>query len=501
VSSTTRAEALAGRTPLLLFLALFLPYAYFLPRWADWSQNARFALVQAIVEEHSFAIDRYYEQTGDYSVYRGHYYSGKAPGLSFLGAPVYALFRAVAALVPVSDWAYMATLQPEGSGLLEDKVEHAAALYLVTFFTVSLPSALLWLLAYAFLSNVGMPRRLGLAVVLACGLGTLAFPYSTVFYSHQTAAFLLFLSFYLMFLVKHRGWWPGYLWAVGGLLGLAVVTDFPSLLAAGLLVGYGATFLPAHALLPRVLGGALPMALLLGFYNYVCFDSPFASAYSYLALFPGQVTHGILGFGLPTWSAFWGITFSPYRGILFSTPFLLLMLPGGWIAWRSGRWRAEVVLALGVVAAYVALISSYYDWSGGFAVAGPRHLIPIIPFAALPVSFGLQAAWRIVAGRLFVVTTVAWSLAAAFIQTAAGQAFAPTTLANPLGEFFLPRLLEGDINRNLGMALGLMRGYSLLPIMLVATLIAAALWINEPRFSDQQVQQPRARACSARRRC
>jgi hypothetical protein len=51
------------------------------------------------------------------------------------------------------------------------------------------------------------------------------------------------------------------------------------------------------------------------------------------------------------------------------------------------------------------------------------------------------------------------------------------------------------------MALGLMRGYSLLPIMLVASLIAAALWINEPRFKDQQVQQPRGRACSARHRC
>jgi hypothetical protein len=78
---------------LILFLTLLVCYAYFFPRWAEWNQNSRMDLTLAIVDQGRFAIDDYYENTGDYAVYGDHIYTDKAPGTSFLGVPAYAAFR------------------------------------------------------------------------------------------------------------------------------------------------------------------------------------------------------------------------------------------------------------------------------------------------------------------------------------------------------------------------------------------------------------------------
>jgi hypothetical protein len=351
-------------------------------------------------------------------------------------------------------------------------------LYSVTFFTVSLPSAALWLLVYCLLCDLGTPRRIGLTVSLACGLGTLAFPYATVFYSHQTAAFLLFSTFYLLFQIKQRRVSQRWLWFSGALLGLAVFTDFPSLLPTAILLGYACTCVPRRTMLWPIIAGALPFAAVLGLYNDLCFGSPLASSYRYLALFPEQSRYGLLGFSLPNWTAFWGITFSPYRGLFFSSPFLLLAMPGTWLAWRARVWRAEVVLAAVVMAAYLVLISSYYDWKGGFAVAGPRNLIPLLPFAALPVARAIATAWRVAYWRPIIVASLAWSCLAIFIQTASAQAFAPISIPNPLFDFFLPAFLGGDINRNVGMALHLGGWSSLAPFVTLLLAMSVALWLQ-----------------------
>ena len=474
-------------TSLGVFLLFLISYAYFLPRWADWNENSHFALVQSAVEEHRFSIDDYYHSTGDYAIYGGHQYTDKAPGLSFLAVPFFAGFRAVETRLPASIWtrlagsnsAFVQTLRANGSGLLVDKIQYAAGLYVVTFFAVSLPSALLWLLVYSFLGDVGVPEKTRLAATLLAGLGTLALPYANVFYNHMTAAFLVFAAFYLLFRIKHRRLSVDYLWGVGAILGLAVLTDFPSIVPTGILLLYAASFLPRRVLLARIIGGALPFAIGLGYYNLVCFGSPFTSSYRYLALFPDQRNYGFLGFSWPTWTAFWGITFSPFRGLFFSSPFLLAALPGAWLAWRDRRWRAEILVASAVIVAYLGLISCYYDWKGGFAVAAPRNLITTLPFLAILAAWGIDAAWRSASWRIPFLLGAIWSVLATFVVTSGGQDFAPITIPDPLFQFFLPRFLTGDVNRNLGMILHLPRWYSLLPLVVLIVAFTFILWPKE----------------------
>ena len=75
-----------------VFALLLFSFAYFYQA-GGWNENTRFDLVRAIVDDHTLAIDRYHENTGDKASYGGHYYSDKAPGLSLFTVPLYAVVR------------------------------------------------------------------------------------------------------------------------------------------------------------------------------------------------------------------------------------------------------------------------------------------------------------------------------------------------------------------------------------------------------------------------
>jgi hypothetical protein len=95
-----------------------------------------------------------------------------------------------------------------------------------------------------------------------------------------------------------------------------------------------------------------------------------------------------LGFNAPTFQAFWGLVFSTYRGVLFYTPILILML---WYFFKLGyqnsykniKNKMTLVNAgiksylLMTIIAYLILYSCYYQWPGGWAF-GPRYLIPMV---------------------------------------------------------------------------------------------------------------------------
>ena len=59
-------------------------------------QNSVIDLTTAIVEGRTCTIDPYHQNTPDAAFRDGHYYSGMAPGASFLAVPIY--FAAKAAL-------------------------------------------------------------------------------------------------------------------------------------------------------------------------------------------------------------------------------------------------------------------------------------------------------------------------------------------------------------------------------------------------------------------
>jgi hypothetical protein len=482
-----------------LFLLLIIAYAYFLPRVADWNGNSRFDLTLAIVEEQRLAIDSFFENTGDYARYGGHIYTDKAPGLSFLAVAPYAACRwaagsealrsalrhsgigpaAASALRKAGARRKQTALarrlqsseQREPAGPPRDgpwegpagwRLYFATALYVCTLAVVALPCALAGLALYRLLLGFDVGARAALLATLGYGLGSAAFPYATAFYGQAVAAGLLLAAWERLHALRRgvagQAWWLG----VGALLGLAVLVELAAALPAFWLALYGLGAARARGL-ALLAAGALPAALALAAYNAACFGSPFATGYRFLGRFPEISSYGVTGFGAPRLDALYGLTLSPFRGLFVYSPFLLLALPG----WRELRraHAAESRLCLVAFVAQLLLISGWHDWKGGAAL-GPRNLLVALPFLLVPAAAFLQASWREPPRRAIGVALVALSCLVTVAATVSAGDFPPPSYANPLRDYYLPRLLAGELTPNLGMLAGLRGSASLIGLVI-----------------------------------
>jgi hypothetical protein len=465
-----------------LCVLLLLCYTYVFPRWADPNQNSRLDMVVAVVDDGTFWIDDYVENTVDYAKVGEHYYSDKAPGVAFVGIPVYVVVKGFLGL-PIMDGllgrladneAFKATLRVGGTGLLEQKVRLAIAQVALTLVASALPTAIMGALMYCLLVRFTARPWPRILVVLGYGALTPAFAYAGAFYGHQLSAVCLFAAFYLVFMGA-QSLSPWSLLAVGFLLGYSIFTEYPSVLVAGILFLYIFYRIADKRRIGWVvLAGALVVAGWMA-YNTVVFGSPLELGYSHSELWVEQHHTGLMSLTWPHWEAIWGITFSPFRGLFVLSPLLLLAVPGFVLWYRSGEYRPEWWVALASVLATSLFNSSSIMWWGGYAI-GPRYLLPMLPFMALPMVFVFRE-WgnRTWMGALTAVLS-AWSLIATWGLTLAEQAFPSDTLRNPLLEHAWPNWQVGNIARNLGMFLHLPGAISLLPLLVGVTALLAALW-------------------------
>ena len=501
-----------------VFLLAFLAYAYFMPRWADWNIDSRIDLVHAIVDHQTLQIDRYHWNTWDKAVSGGHYYSDKAPGTAVLGAMVYGAFKlvrsqpvlgdAIRGLEGNSAWGVAISLGrtntqlspapagrilggcqraglqgnvqyiPWGNRLVRPERAWALSKYVITVGGVALISALVVAFFFWFLGVfvVSLPARWILTMLYA--FATAAFPYSTVFYSHQLAAGFLFVAFALLFLRQRGsvGSWASP--AAGFLLGFALFTEYTVALIVIALGLYAIWILRTNwrELGAVCLAGAVPVAGLLG-YNYACFGGPLDTGYSHDYCWSAAQAAGYAGFTYPHLSALMDLTFTSYRGLFFMSPFLLLCVPGTLLMWRAG-FRLEAVLCTAVSILFILAISAYWGWNGG-QVEGPRYLVPIIPFLALPLVFYLDRLRAFSVGRALVLATGVWSVFAVWSELLGGLLFPSSWLTNPIFQYSLPALARNEIAPNAGLFFGLSGWQSLLP--LIAGLLLLALWPARPR--------------------
>ncbi len=443
------------RTELFLFLACWLSFAWF-HQGGGWNQNARFAEVRAIVEQGRFAIDDFlvYRRTGEgdgirrltvqngefewegkrqrlcwvdgawnlYPVgeqpladgvvkapmvadvpgagcasgdvsfvpHTGHFHPNKPPGTSFLGVPAYWLiFKIERAL----------GLDPDAWWTLN------VNLWLTTVFSIGLLAALgavlFFRLAVKFADGQTRPALLA---TIALAFGTTFFPFATIFFDHAATAVLLLAAFYLLSWERCRGHGTCALrsappatrdFLAGLAAGMAVLTNY---VAAGAVVALGLYALLAGSVNVRralvfALGG-LPMAGLLAYYNVACFGQVTALNNDFQNPIFADPS-GMLGmFGLPNPYVAALITVSPYRGVFCLAPVLVFGI-AGWVIWlRAKTWVPEARLGLAIFAFFFLVNASFNGYHAGYS-AGPRYLVPGLPFLALPlvVAFARWAAW------------------------------------------------------------------------------------------------------------
>jgi hypothetical protein len=481
---TRKPSTRTQRIGFAFFWLIVLSYAFFVASDANWNTESHLYPAFSAVDYHTLRIDAFQQRLGDKSLWQGHYYSDKAPGLSLLAIPVYAALR----LVMPSQRGQHYEVYPEQKYAIPRATVYIR--YALTYVLIILPSALFAVLFWLFLSRfVSSGWALALSAVYA--LGTIAYPFSVRFYSHQLTAVLLFSAFMLIYLrVRCRPANPGALTAsaIAGLLcGYSVISEYPTAVIVALLLIYLAVIARNRVRFAAAfLAGLAPAAALGILYDLIAFGRPLATGYMYThsALYQNHVRSGALGitglagYGLqwPTLDNFWQITFGAYRGIFVVSPVLLLLAAAVPRMWRRRDLRVELWICLAVVVAYLLMDASHgaivNGWSGGTGVAS-RHIVPALPFMCYVLVFGL-ADPRF---RMAFVALGAVSVAMMFI-TVAGAGLFSMTDHNPIANEMLPTFFSGNIQPNWGNMVGL-TGFKSLALLCVAGagLVSRIVWL------------------------
>jgi hypothetical protein len=413
-----------------IFVAVNLVLAgYFLDSVPSPNPTSRALPVLTVYEEGTYAIDTYEKFTMDKSFVNGHYYSDKAPLTTWIVLPFYGLLK----LLHV----------PEPGG---EKPRWLPVTLLGDFLCGTVPFVVLVWLVLRKLVRDTSPT----SAVLLCMLplyGSFVFAYAGVFMSHVLAGALLVGSYILLKRRTH----PAF---CGFLLGLAILAEFPTALALpiwAVVIGRraGSDWRAAggwnrRELVTFVLGG-LPCAVALLLYNHAITGSFVKMPYDYIADAAFSEMRSGYGISLPQPAAIWGLLFSTYRGMFFYAPPLTIVAFAYLLTRGPKVFRDAVLTPLGVLAiCFLALISSYFAWWGGWAY-GPRHLIPL---AMLLFYEGLPMLTRTGGYRGWIYAASAAGIGMVWIAKSTALYIMPEQFSNPVFDIALPAFLNRQLRHD-----------------------------------------------------
>lgn len=427
------------RARVLLFLMAACAFGYFHPG-GGWNQNARFAMVRALVEERRPSIDSFlvYERaspdksrlrrlpvrdarlerggrtavltwagpdkkpvpispsapadaprlsvedvaaTGDLAFASGHFHPNKAPGMSLLAAPAYALLHAL-------DRAWGG--DPDDWGTLTRNA------WLTSWLSVGLVAAAGLVLFHRLARRLGASESASLLATVGLGFGTLYWSYATQLFEHDPMAVALLASYACLAGRRPSAWLTA---GAGAAAGAAVVLNYVAVFPAVFLALYlaaaaGPRRVPALATFAA--GAVVPLSLLAA-YNEACFGRLFTTNYQYenpLFVSTRPALLGVLDWPPP--GVLLALLLSPFRGMLVTSPVLLLGGIGLFHLWREPERRREAALFTAVAGFFLLFNCSFNNWHGGWA-AGPRYLVPAFPFLALAMTRALErpAVWKL----------------------------------------------------------------------------------------------------------
>ncbi|MEO8500013.1 MAG: hypothetical protein ABI565_03805 [Vicinamibacteria bacterium] len=409
-----------------VFALVLLSASYFFQS-SGHNEAARFDQMRSVTEHGEWWIDRFARNTGDTIRLDGHTYPNKAPGTTLLGLAPWRVARLAIGLVPID----------EGKQLI-------LVTYALTILMSALPTALTSLLILRFLARNGWTSVQATLSAVGYGIGTIAFPWSTVFFGHQLSASFAFGAFYLIWSSPGLSDRPriARLIAAGLLLGFLPVIEYPGALASGLIGLYALLVLGPKGVLPLVAGGAIG-ALPLPLYNQFVLGNAWSLSYSFYrdgSAFP--VHHrGIGGVSWPRLDVLSEITFGSQRGLFHANPWLALAFLSPFFARRVRGLGRELALCAVIFAAFMLFNSGFGDsiiyWGGAFSF-GPRHILISLPFVVLLGAVPMKSRFlKPIAGALIVLTCLL------MLPAAAIDPRLPYEPREPFLDFYLPLYMRG----------------------------------------------------------
>ena len=379
------------RLPPGLFLALMVlwSYAYFY-NGAKHNQNSRLDAIYTFVEpgplQYTFRIDPWLSDperglnTYDWALYEGRYYPNKPPGTLIAGSIGYWLIYHVETLM--------------GKDPTSGDAVYINA-WLIGFFLGAIPAALAAPLLLAILRGYfGLAHGRAFVVAAALFFGTMVWSHSTHLWGHTWVVACAIAALYCY--IRPGRWW---LLGCGTAAASAVLMEYPGVVvpaAFGLLLAGDVAWqilrgrrARAKRAMRRLLLfgiGAIGPFIVHAAYHQACFGSWHAAASQFenqQFLDEGQAFGKFGGFSI---SKLIDVTFSPYRGLFWISPVLLLAIPGFELWYRTRRYRRLWLLCVASIVLHLLMNATFNGWHGGMTV-GPRYLIPMLPFAALGLAW------------------------------------------------------------------------------------------------------------------
>lgn len=330
----------------------------------DTAQPAsRYALSSALVERRTVNLDDYGRTLGvDHAVYAGHLRSDKAPGQPLLAAPFVVL-------------GHLAGVEP-GTHL---RVAGNLGLWWATFWSCTVPFAVLLGLMFLMCVRHGVPARGAMCATIAVAGCTIMLPFAVNLYGHLLAAALAFGAWYVLDGTRPA---PRRL-VLGGLLAAAAVTVEYE---AGIILAVVAAdvlWRQRERIGWFVLGTVPPLAFL-ALYQWRAFGAPWRTPAHYYAGVIDGTTHG--GYSVPALADLAGVV-AGRRGLLVGAPVVIVALAAAAMLLRTGAGAPQrhALVAWAVVVPYLLLCAG---WSGFKLLEepGPRYLVPALPFVVVPLA-------------------------------------------------------------------------------------------------------------------
>jgi len=424
------------KNELKIFLTFFLIYFIFAV-WVGYYENSLFDLIKAIVDEGRLEIDSYFNDTADRSLYKGHYYSNKVIGAPIQAIPIYASWKFIYHnFFPQS---FINSDAQSSDKIIVSEGNNAeiwwwrnlnfltrTSMIFITSLTSSLFSALTLLLLYKISKHFIKGEKNKFLLVTVYGLGTLAFPFATAFWSTSIGTFFSFLSFYILFKTKISSSYNKIIFA-GLASGFAIITENFSILVSLFLIFYILTYSRSKkTIFAFLIANLLAISPLL-VYNFYIFGIPFESIYKYYDPITVRyyqswlLNRETLGFNF-SFEPFriLRLLFFPFVGLFFYYPILLLSFYG--LIKMDKKYKVEKFLILLVFLSMIILISMFrYWWGSSF---GARFLLVVLPFFVLPVIYSFEKVSLKIVSILLIISvfinllsTVGWGVVISSVWT------------------------------------------------------------------------------------
>jgi hypothetical protein len=436
----------------LIYIAIFffvniLLSSYFIDIWPTPNCVSRALPVLTFSEDRTLKIDKYADFTLDKSKVGEHFYSDKAPLLTFCMIPLYELIKCFD-LDLVNDDAgknYPVYIGYHiGKGDLRDSMNPWLIPILIVggFIFGSLPFALIVMLSFAALHKV-KPSVSPVLMAMLAWYGSFIFVFSGTFFNHVFSGFLLLLSFIL---IKRNNYFLS-----GLALGLSFLSEYTVIVAAPFWLiciwikekGFRQPLIFS--------AGILPSILFIAIYNWLITGYPWTMLNAYHAAGEFQALHHNYGFSLPSFKALWGLSFSGWMGLFNFAPVLYCVALYIILALIKNKklllpLETNCLALFGIT--FFLTISSFFTWWGGWSY-GPRYLIAL---AVLLLYEGMLIISRDKINKLVFAATALFGIAGAWIAKATVVYNVPFPeydgFFNPFLHILLPDLFAGRFNAN-----------------------------------------------------